>query len=116
MREKNIAPTITCAAPWRLTQATPLENYRFAVEFIDGTNGFVEMQQLIMNTKAGVFARLKDIDAFNQVYLEHGAVTWPDEIDLAPDTMYDVIKQDGAWVLIGPQEKEHYQYHPVQAK
>jgi len=26
-----------------------------------------------------------------------GFVSWPDEIDLAPDAMYDEIKQHGEW-------------------
>lgn len=67
----------------------PLENYTLEVEFLDGTQGFVEMKQRILSPKAGVFIKLRDITLFNQVYLEHGAVTWPGEIDLAPDTMHD---------------------------
>lgn len=69
------------------------------MEFIDGTQGFVDLSQRIMSNKAGVFAKLRDTDLFNQVYLEYGAVTWPGEIDLAPDTMHDEIKRHGQWVL-----------------
>jgi hypothetical protein len=36
------------------------------------------------------FARLAVID---------GSVSWPDEIDLASDAMYEAISRDGAWVL-----------------
>lgn len=97
--EKDIAPAIICKVPWRLAQVKPLKDYAIEVTFVDGTHGFVEMEQMIMNQNAGVFAKLKDIDLFNQVYLEHGAVTWPGEIDLAPDAMYDEIKQHGKWVL-----------------
>lgn len=97
--EKNIAPAIACTVPWRLTKIKPLENYKLEVEFIDGIHGFVEMKQLIMSQKAGVFAGLRDINAFNQVHIEHGAVIWPGEIDLAPDAMHDEIKQHGTWTL-----------------
>ncbi len=97
--EKNIAPAIVCAAPWRLTKIKPLENYKLEVEFIDGIHGFVEMKQLIMSQKAGVFAKLRDTSIFNKVYLEYGAVTWPGEIDLAPDAMHDEIKRNGIWTL-----------------
>ena len=38
---------------------------------------------------------------FSAVGLEHGVVTWPEEIDLAPDAMYDAIKAHGKWVLNG---------------
>ena len=47
----------------------------------------------------GVFTVLKDVRLFNQVHLEHGVATWPGEIDLAPDAMYDEIKLHGEWVL-----------------
>jgi hypothetical protein len=34
-----------------------------------------------------------------QVSIDHGAVTWPGDIDLAPDAMYDEIKARGIWVV-----------------
>ncbi len=97
--DKNIAPAIVCTAPWRLTKVKPLENYQLEVEFIDGTHGFVDMSQQILGQKAGVFVKLRDINTFNQVYLEHGAVTWPGEIDLAPDAMHNEIRRHGIWIL-----------------
>ena len=35
---------------------------------------------------------------FAEAYVEYGAVMWPDEINLAPDAMYDEIKKKGRWV------------------
>ncbi len=97
--EKNTTLGIVCAVPWRLIKVKPLANYRLEVEFVDGTHGYVEMSRRVMSEKAGVFAKLKDIQLFNQVYLEYGAVTWPGEVDLAPDAMHDEIKHHGEWVL-----------------
>jgi len=97
--EEDLSPGIICTAPWRLTKVTPLTNYTLEVEFIDGTCGSVEMSHRIMSRKSGVFASLKDTQLFNQVYLEHGVVTWPGGIDLAPDAMHDEIKQHGKWIL-----------------
>ncbi len=42
---------------------------------------------------------LKDDALFRRAYVEHGAVTWPGELDLAPDAMYGEIKRHGEWVL-----------------
>jgi hypothetical protein len=28
-----------------------------------------------------------------------GAVTWPGEIDIAPDAMYQALRRDGEWVV-----------------
>ena len=97
--QENISSTLKSKAPWRLTKVKALEHYKLAVEFIDGTCGFVDMQKLILSQQAGVFDCLRDIHLFGQVYLEHGAVTWPGEIDLAPDAMYDEIKKHGIWLL-----------------
>ena len=54
---------------------------------------------LVRSPSAGVFARLADPSLFAQVFVEHGAVTWPGEIDLAPDAMYAEIKKAGIWIL-----------------
>ena len=97
--EKNITPAIICNVPWHVTKVKPLEDYKLEVEFIDGTHGLVEMEQMIMSIEAGVFSSLRDINTFNQVHLEYGVTTWPGELDLAPDAMYDEIKSNGVWIL-----------------
>ena len=97
--EKNITSEMICVVPWQVTKVKPLKDYKLEVMFIDGTHGFVEMEQMIMNIEAGVFASLRDINTFNQVYLEYGVTTWPGELDLAPDAMYDEIKSNGTWIL-----------------
>ena len=48
----------------------------------------------------GALAPLRDIQFFNQVFIDCGAVAWPGEIDLAPDAMYaQVATQLGSSVL-----------------
>ncbi len=42
---------------------------------------------------AGVFAALADEVLFNEAFIEYGAVTWPGEIDIAPDAMHAEIKK-----------------------
>jgi hypothetical protein len=46
-----------------------------------------------------VFEALKDKVYFEKVYVHHGVVTWPGELDLAPDAMYAEIQKKGCWVL-----------------
>ncbi len=94
MRDKS-----SFIAPWRIGMAKILPNYSLEVSFIDGTKGIVKMAEWIVSDKAGIFSKLKNLDLFNQVYLEHGVVTWPGEIDLAPDRMYEEIKQNGVWIV-----------------
>jgi Protein of unknown function (DUF2442) len=59
--------------------------------------GVVDMRRLIFSPEAGVFAALGDAALFGQVYVEFGAVTWPGEIDLAPDAMHRQIEAAGSW-------------------
>jgi len=86
--------------PWRVVEARPLDGFRLHIRFVDGLAGEVDMSALVRSPTAGVFARLSDPSLFAQVSVEHGAVTWPGEIDLAPDAMYVEIKKAGKWVLL----------------
>ncbi len=89
--------SLTPKSAWRVRRVQALADYRLWVEFQDGTAGEVHLFRLIHSADAGVFAALSDPALFGQVELLHGAVTWPGEIDLAPDAMYTAIKTDGVW-------------------
>ena len=76
-----------------------LGGYRLRVRFADGLEGEVDMSEFVHAPDAGVFAVLADPDIFAQVHVELGAVTWPGELDLAPDAMHDEIEKNGIWIL-----------------
>lgn len=97
--KKDKAIGLIPSVPWRICKVKALKHYRLQVQFVDGLEGYVDLSRLVTSKKAGVFKALKDSELFDQVYLDHGAVTWPGELDLAPDAMYDVIKLDGEWIL-----------------
>jgi Protein of unknown function (DUF2442) len=42
---------------------------------------------------------LRDESLFRQVRTVLGAVTWPGDLDLAPDAMHRAIKEHGAWIV-----------------
>jgi len=90
---------MTTTQPWRVREAHAQADYRLSVRFIDGLSGIVDMSALIASPEAGVFARLRDRELFAQVRVQHGAVTWPGELDLAPDAMHAAIKEHGEWKL-----------------
>ena len=66
------------------------------VAFVDGTRGRVVFEPTHLT---GVFTSLKNPQFFNQVRINGGAVSWPGDIDLAPDAMHEAIRKSGEWVL-----------------
>jgi hypothetical protein len=81
---------------WDVTKAEVVENFTLCVRFKDGVEGLVRFMPTFFR---GVFAHLTDIAQFRQVTVVDGVVTWPGELDLAPDAMHAEIKQRGEWVL-----------------
>ncbi len=74
----------------------PEGNLTLSVRFVDGLSGSVRFEPSRLR---GVFEILKDPEFFKKAYVENGYVTWPGELDLAPDAMYREIKTHGEWVL-----------------
>jgi Protein of unknown function (DUF2442) len=70
---------------WDIVEITPQTGYSLLVRFKDGLEGIVRLQQ---DQFTGVLEPLRDESFFKQAFINHGAVAWPGEIDLAPDTMY----------------------------
>ena len=95
----GVTPPIHPRMPWRVREVKALPGFRLQVRFADGLEGFVDMSALLNSTGAGVFAELADPERFARVFVAHGAVTWPGELDLAPDAMYSAINESGEWVL-----------------
>ncbi len=81
---------------WDVVEVKPLDALGLFVRFTDGLTGEVRFRPEHLS---GVFEPLKDPAYFNQVYVDHGVVAWPGQIDLAPDAMYQEIKAKGVWVL-----------------
>jgi hypothetical protein len=98
-RALEVAPPIAPRAPWRVAAVQAQPGYRLRVRFNDGTEGEVHMARLVHSPDAGVFTSLRDEALFRQARVQLGAVTWPGDLDLAPDAMYRAIKEHGEWVL-----------------
>jgi len=71
-----------------LVDAVYRGDYRIELEFEDGQRGVVDFRKYV--EKGGVFERLKDVEFFRgfSVNGELGTLTWADEIDIAPETLY----------------------------
>lgn len=81
---------------WDVVAVKPEQHLSLSVRFSDGLTGEV---CFLPTHLTGVFTPLKKPDFFLKVFLNDGVVTWPGELDLAPDAMYEAIKQKGKWIL-----------------
>ena len=81
---------------WDVNQVKVVGPLQLEVAFSDGTRGRVVFEPTHLT---GVFASLQNSEFFNQVRINGGAVSWPGDIDLAPDAMHAAIRQSGEWVL-----------------
>ena len=52
--------------------------------------------QLTLSELSGVLAPLRDPSFFERAFVDHGAVAWPGDIDLAPDAMYEQVVKQGS--------------------
>lgn len=96
--QQNSAAGIAIQIPWRVGKVEVLPAFRFYVQFEGGTDGIVDMAQFL-EQDCGVFKILRNVASFNAAYIEHGAVTWPDGLDLAPDRMHDELQNSDVYVV-----------------
>lgn len=76
-----------------LIDARPLGGYVVGVRFQDGTAGDVDLAYL--TECGGVFEPLKDPEYFAQLRAdaEAGTIVWPNDADIAPETLYAHAKR-----------------------
>lgn len=100
-RAPEVTPTIKHTVPWRVTAVTVQADARLSVTFVDGTAGEVHLKPFLSSpcVEGTVFEPLRDPATFAQAQVVLGAVQWPNGADLAPDAMYDAIRELGRWVL-----------------
>ena len=98
-RAAELTPPVRPAAPWRVADVEALPGFRLRVRFNDGAEGVVELAEFINSDGAGVFAALRDEAVFLQARVVLGAVTWPGDLDLAPDAMHRAIREHGKWIV-----------------
>jgi hypothetical protein len=87
-------------AVWSIVRFKVLPDYKLNVTFADGTSGVADLAPRLSQGPLGDgFDPLCDEAVFAKAYLEHGALTWPGGIDLAPDAMYQRIRESGVSTL-----------------
>jgi Protein of unknown function (DUF2442) len=72
----------------RLLEAKPSEGHTVQVRYEDGIAADVDLSYLL--DYGEVFEPLRDADFFAQLKVDHelGTIVWPNEADIAPETLY----------------------------
>ncbi len=74
---------------WDILKVEYVPSRTLRVFFADGLTGTIFIDYSFCT---GVFEFLKNDDCIKLAQAKNGAVTWFDELDLAPDTMHKEIK------------------------
>ncbi|MGE5307196.1 MAG: DUF2442 domain-containing protein [Alphaproteobacteria bacterium] len=100
-RAPELIPELKHTVPWRVTSVNALSDADLYVTFVDGTAGDVRMKSFLTSPTVDgtVFESLRDPAIFAQAKVVMGAVQWPNGAELAPDAMYDAIREHGVWIL-----------------
>ncbi len=79
-----------------LAEAQPLDGYVVHVRFEDGITADVDLSYLL--GYGGVFEPLRDPAHFAQLRAdaEAGTIVWPNDADIAPETLYAQAQQRAA--------------------
>ena len=67
--------------------------HRIRVTFDDGSAGVVDFRRFL---KGPVFQPLKDLDYFRRFELDGCTISWPNGADVAPETLYEIVKNAAA--------------------
>ncbi|HLG12929.1 MAG TPA: DUF2442 domain-containing protein [Blastocatellia bacterium] len=71
-----------------------LGEYRLRVVFNDGREGVADLRQMVFDEPRMVFDPLKDLSVFRQFVIQHGALCWAGELDVAPEYIYFLAFRD----------------------
>jgi hypothetical protein len=72
----------------------PLGGYRLEIEFSDGTVGVRDFS-FVTGKTGPMAAPLKDAAYFSRVFIDDGALTWPNGYDWDPVALHDEMKAEG---------------------
>ena len=72
---------------YNVTDAQYLSDYKLMIQFEDGTKGEVDLESY--TKRAGVFSSFSDLNYFKNFIIEYGTVVWGNEVDIAPERLYE---------------------------
>lgn len=71
---------------WEVSSVTPKKDYTLQLQFADGSDKVYDASPLLDKP---IYAPLKNLSFFMEAKVEYGTVVWNEDIDLAPDHLYE---------------------------
>ena len=67
-------------------------DYRICVEFNNGTKGIIDFKKILEEDHREIIRELLDKELFNTVKVNLNTLCWDNEVDFAPDYLYEQIE------------------------
>lgn len=71
-------------------------DYRLKLRFNDGTEGTVDLREVICQDPRPVFCQARDPEVFRRFRVDLDTVVWDHGLDLAPEFLYDLVQAPAA--------------------
>jgi Mg/Co/Ni transporter MgtE len=76
----------------RVINAELKNDYNIYVEFNDGVKGIIDFKRILEEDHRAIIRELLNKDLFKTVKVNLHTLCWDNEVDLAPDYLYEKIK------------------------
>jgi hypothetical protein len=76
----------------RVINAELKNDYKINVEFSDGIKGIIDFKKILEEDHRAIIRELLNNDLFKTVRVNIHTLCWDNEVDFAPDYLYDQIE------------------------
>jgi hypothetical protein len=75
-----------------VTAAKPVKDFKIWLRFNDGKEGIIDLQRTIFTDSRPIFAPLRNPEYFRRFKIEMDTLVWENELDLAPEFLYEQVQ------------------------
>ena len=76
-----------------VTKAKYIKNYEVQLTFNNGEIKSVDLKDMVFKDHRKIFEPLRDLDYFKKFKIQFNTITWPNELDPAPEYLYKLATE-----------------------